>query len=92
MQAEVDEMEADVKRLGEEEANLEASLPLAPRLTVMEAAAPPNCPTLDKKIKLAGGAFLGLFGLVFLGVAVGRVPRPPRLQIGRREPGAWACR
>ena len=70
MQGEVTEMEANVKRLGEEEANLEACLPLAPRLTVMEAASPPMFPTLDKTIKLAGGAFLGLFGLVFMGVAV----------------------
>ena len=68
MQGEVTEMEANVKRLGEEEANLEACLPLAPRLTVMEAAAAPTSPTLDKKIKLAGGTFLGLFGLVFMGV------------------------
>ncbi len=70
MQAEVTEMEANVKRLGEEEANLEASLPLAPRLTVMEAALPPALPALEKKIKMAGGAFLGLFGLVFMGVVV----------------------
>ncbi len=70
MQGEVTEMETNVKRLGEEEANLEACLPLAPRLTVMEAASPPMFPTLDKTIKLAGGAFLGLFLLVFMGVAV----------------------
>ena len=70
MQAEVEEMEAGLRRLGDEEANLEASLPLAPRLTVMEPAAVPKQPTLDKRIKAAGGAFLGLFGLVFLGVAV----------------------
>ncbi len=70
MQAEVDEMEAGLKRLGDEQANLEASLPLPPRLTVMEPATPPKWPTLDKRIKAAGGAFLGLFGLVFLGVAV----------------------
>ena len=70
MQAEVDEMDAQVKRFGDEQANLEASLPLAPRLTLMEAASPPVWPTLDKKVKAAGGAFLGLFGLVFLGVAV----------------------
>ncbi|HVS37521.1 MAG TPA: CpsD/CapB family tyrosine-protein kinase, partial [Gemmataceae bacterium] len=36
----------------------------------MESASPPKWPTLDKRIKAAGGAFLGLFGLVFLGVAV----------------------
>ena len=70
MQSEVTEMDDNVKRLGEEEANLEASLPLAPRLTVMEKAAPPAFPTLDKKIKMAGGLFLGLFGLVFVGVVV----------------------
>ncbi len=70
MQAEVDEMEAGVKRLGDEQANLEACLPLPPRLTVMDPATPPKWPTLDKRIKAAGGAFLGLFGLVFLGVAV----------------------
>ena len=70
LQGEVTEMEVNLKRLGEEEANLEACLPLSPRLTVMEAATPPLFPTLDKTIKLAGGTFLGLFGLVFMGVAV----------------------
>jgi polysaccharide biosynthesis transport protein len=70
MQAEANEMETGVKRLSEEQANLEASLPLSPRLTVMEAAAVPRTPNMDKSVKAAGGAFLGLFGLVFLGVAV----------------------
>ena len=69
MQAEVNEMDASLKRLGEEEANLESCLPLSPRLTVMEAAATPMFPATDKKLKAAGGTFLGLFGLVFLGVA-----------------------
>ena len=70
MQAEVDEMGTGLKRLGDEQANLEACLPLPSRLTVMDPATPPKWPTLDKRIKAAGGAFLGLFGLVFLGVAV----------------------
>jgi succinoglycan biosynthesis transport protein ExoP len=68
-QAEVAALEAEVKKSGEELASLEASLPVTPRLTVTEAAAPPMNPASDKRIKAAGGAFLGLFGLVFLGVA-----------------------
>jgi polysaccharide biosynthesis transport protein len=68
-QAEVSALDAEVRKLGEELASLESSLPVTPRLTVTEAAAPPMNPVSDKRIKAACGAFLGLFGLVFLGVA-----------------------
>jgi polysaccharide biosynthesis transport protein len=68
-QAEVNALDAEVKKSGEELATLESSLPVTPRLTVTEAAAPPMSPSSDKRIKAAGGAFLGLFGLVFLGAA-----------------------
>jgi polysaccharide biosynthesis transport protein len=68
-QAEVNALDAEVKKSGEELATLESSLPITPRLTVTEAAVPPTSPVSDKRIKAAGGAFLGLFGLVFLGVA-----------------------
>ncbi|HBI45570.1 MAG TPA: hypothetical protein DDY78_22365 [Planctomycetales bacterium] len=68
LQAEVNALDAEVKKSGEELASLDSSLPVTPRLTVTEAAAPPMSPASDKRIKAAGGAFLGLFGLVFLGV------------------------
>jgi len=69
LQAEVDALDAEIKKSGDELATLESSLPVTPRLTVTEAAAIPTSPTSDKRIKMAGGAFVGLFGLVFLGVA-----------------------
>jgi capsular exopolysaccharide synthesis family protein len=69
LQAEVDELEAGVKRVGDEQAELQAGLAPEPRIRVMEAAAPPALPDLTKRLRAAGGAFLGLFGLVFLGVA-----------------------
>ncbi len=68
-QAEVNALDAEIKKSGEELAGLESSLPLTPRLTVAEAAAPPMGASTDKRMKAAAGAFLGLFGLVFLGVA-----------------------
>jgi len=68
-QAEVNALDAEVKKSGEELASLESSLPVTPRLTVTETAAPPMSASSDKRIKAAGGVFLGLFGLVFLGVA-----------------------
>ncbi len=68
-QAEVNALDAEVKKSGEELASLESSLPVTPRLTVTETAAPPMSVSNDKRIKAAAGAFLGLFGLVFLGVA-----------------------
>jgi succinoglycan biosynthesis transport protein ExoP len=71
LQSEVNALDGEVKKSGEELANLQASLPLSPRLTITEAAAPPLSPSTDKRIKAAGATFLGLFGLVFLGVAAG---------------------
>jgi succinoglycan biosynthesis transport protein ExoP len=67
---EVKQMEMVMKRVAEELGNLQAALPVTPRVTQMEAAKVPTAKKRDRQYKFAGATGVGLFGLVFLGVGL----------------------
>jgi capsular exopolysaccharide synthesis family protein len=58
------------KKVGDELATWQASLPLSPRVTVLESAKAPLSRKRDRQIKYAAGSFVILLGLVFMGVAL----------------------
>jgi capsular exopolysaccharide synthesis family protein len=75
LKAEIDQLQAEVKQIADEKGRLEVSLPVTPRVAVMEAADVPKAPKADRSAKVAGGVGFGLFGLAFLGVALLEVRR-----------------
>jgi capsular exopolysaccharide synthesis family protein len=67
---EVAQMEAVLKKVGEELGNLQAELPATTRVTQLEPAKPPTARKRDRQYKAAGAVGFGLFGLAFLGVGL----------------------
>jgi capsular exopolysaccharide synthesis family protein len=67
---EVSQIETVIKKVGDELAILQAELPIAARVTVLEPARVPQARTRDRQVRVAAGAFVGLFGVVFVGIAL----------------------
>jgi capsular exopolysaccharide synthesis family protein len=57
-------------KIGDELATLQAELPVPARVTVLEQAKAPLTKKRDRQIKYAAGAFVGLFFVVFMAVAM----------------------
>jgi capsular exopolysaccharide synthesis family protein len=57
-------------KIGDELATLQAELPVPARVAVLEQAKAPLTKKRDRQIKYAAGAFVGLFFVVFMGVAM----------------------
>ena len=58
------------KKIGDELATLQAELPVPSRVTVLEHAKAPLAKKRDRQMKVAAGAFVALFGLVFMAIAM----------------------
>jgi capsular exopolysaccharide synthesis family protein len=67
---EVQQAEQVLKTLGQDLASLEADLPVTPRLSVLEPAAPPSGMNLSRRTKLAGAAGLAALFVVLLAVTL----------------------
>jgi len=70
LREEVAQGELVLKKIGDELGTLQAEYPVAPRVKLREAAAPPLSRDFNRQIKLAGAAGVGTFGLVVLGVVL----------------------
>jgi succinoglycan biosynthesis transport protein ExoP len=67
---EVAQLDLVGKKIGDELATLQAELPVPPPVTPLEWAKAPLSKKRDRQLKFVVGAFVGLFALVFLGVAL----------------------
>ena len=71
MRDEVNRTELMLKRIAEDMGALEAEAALqSARLVIVDAPQEPKSRRIDRKVKMAGVASVGLFGMVALGVAL----------------------
>ncbi len=70
LREEVMHLENVQKKTSDDLATLQAELPVPSRVMVLEQAKAPLSKKRDRQLKFAAGAFVALFGLVFMGIAL----------------------